>query len=133
MGSKTMPAMPSITAIVDYWIQWEKQNQRVAPFGFFDWGEPACMACGIWLEKWDMPAFTKKETYPTDTWHIAKIWEACTLERCHIVARRNGGASTPNNFVMMCRRCHKDSPDHSEPEVLFHWMANRESFFKVYL
>ena len=33
-----------------------------------------------------------------------------SLERCHIVPTSLGGEDTPSNFVILCKRCHLETP-----------------------
>lgn len=45
------------------------------------------------------------------------------LTRCHIVARSIGGQDTPSNFVVLCRRCHEEAPNVSDPRVMWDWLT----------
>lgn len=44
------------------------------------------------------------------------------LERCHIVPASLGGAATPDNLVLLCRRCHREAPNHQNPEFMWIWL-----------
>ena len=114
-------APPTHGQIVRYWIIQEKSG-RPAPWGFFDWGEPACFACGlhdprgpVWEEARDPSAAL-----------LSGLWNAHShvLERCHIVPRCRGGSYEPSNFVLMCHECHRISPEGDIPADLFAWMKN---------
>jgi hypothetical protein len=44
------------------------------------------------------------------------------IERCHIVAKSLRGNNDPLNLVLLCSRCHRHSPDTTEPKIMFEWM-----------
>ena len=98
--------MPSKNKIVEYW-QAEHEAGRPSPW-LPDWGwdKPECMACG----------------YLSDYW---KDWTTSSLDRCHIIPKALGGEDEASNLVLMCRRCHQDSPDCSDPQILIRWMEER--------
>lgn len=45
-----------------------------------------------------------------------------TLERCHIVPDSLGGEDTPSNLVLLCRRCHLENPNVTDPEIMWDWI-----------
>jgi hypothetical protein len=45
-----------------------------------------------------------------------------TLERCHIVPHSLGGKDIPSNYVLLCKRCHIDNPNVSDPEIMWDWL-----------
>ena len=45
-----------------------------------------------------------------------------SLERCHIVPYSLGGKDEPSNFVLLCKRCHIDNPNLSDPEIMWDWI-----------
>ncbi len=58
------------------------------------------------------------------------------LERCHIVPDSKGGADTPSNIVLLCKRCHIDGPNVKDPEVMWDWIraygvACYETFWNI--
>jgi 5-methylcytosine-specific restriction endonuclease McrA len=95
--------------IVNYWVNWQKENRKLPPFGDFDIGEPACMACGYWEEDWDL-------------WN-----KTAGLEKCHIVAICMGGVDDVSNMVVMCERCHKQHPYKRDPEATYNYMILRKN------
>ena len=109
--------LPTRLAIAEAWIAWEKDNKCLPPWdsSSWDWGEASCMACGYWAESWDVPSD------PMQSWNRAK-----GLQRCHVVPAALGGASTPDNLVLMCADCHRDAPDTSDAAHLFEWMKARK-------
>ena len=44
------------------------------------------------------------------------------LERCHIVPDALDGPDTPENIVLLCRRCHAEGPNVKDPEVMWDWL-----------
>lgn len=45
-----------------------------------------------------------------------------TIQRCHIVADSLNGSNDPLNFVLLCERCHRRSPDTISPQIIFDWL-----------
>ena len=90
-----------------------ENHERTLPWseGGVDWGEPCCWACGYYAETWPMGSL--------------KAWNTATsLHRCHVIPHALGGSDEPLNLVLMCSRCHEESPDHANPNFLFEWMRN---------
>jgi ribosomal protein L37E len=44
------------------------------------------------------------------------------LERCHIIPDSLGGSDSPHNLVLLCRRCHRESPDVNDPSFIWRWL-----------
>ena len=44
------------------------------------------------------------------------------LERCHIIPDSLGGKDEPANIVLLCKRCHKEGPNVSDPEIMWDWI-----------
>lgn len=44
------------------------------------------------------------------------------LERCHIVPASLGGKDEPSNLVLLCKRCHIDNPNITDPEIMWDWL-----------
>ena len=44
------------------------------------------------------------------------------LERCHIVPDSLGGKDKPSNIVLLCKRCHADGPNVTDPEIMWDWI-----------
>lgn len=73
--------------------------------------DPACMACG----------------------QIRGTWTS--LERCHILGIDDALAcnltasdiSIVSNFVMMCRKCHVESPTSADPDTFWMWFAHKQT------
>jgi hypothetical protein len=104
MVKRTSKDLPSKTAIAKVWAAKHDKDGGV-PWrdGFWDYEEPECWACRRYSESWT-------------------TWEKTSLQRCHVVPSGNGGSDDSANLVLMCRRCHEDSPDTVIADVLFEWM-----------
>jgi 5-methylcytosine-specific restriction endonuclease McrA len=112
--------MPTKGDIVNYWIKWETDKKQIPPWGDWDWGEPACMACTRWLEGWDDPETIRGK------WNSTK-----GLERCHVIPRYLGGTDDVSNLVLMCPKCHQNQPDDLDPEITYMYMRERSSFSHI--
>ena len=44
------------------------------------------------------------------------------LERCHIIPDSLGGEDAPRNIVLLCKRCHADGPNVTDPEIMWEWL-----------
>ena len=44
------------------------------------------------------------------------------LERCHIIPDCLGGEDAPHNIVLLCKRCHVDGPNVTDPEIMWDWI-----------
>lgn len=45
-----------------------------------------------------------------------------TLDRCHIVPSSLGGCDDPSNLVLLCKRCHLENPNVTDPEIMWDWI-----------
>lgn len=43
-------------------------------------------------------------------------------QRAHIVPRQRGGPNVVENLVLLCKACHEDSPDSTDPRHLLEWI-----------
>lgn len=104
--------MPSKWVIARYW---EKSPRRrdFAPHLQLD--EPCCFACGSFAEKWK-----RKQDTPQSSWQRAR------LERSHVVPQGLGGPDDASNLLLLCRACHRESPDWRDPEQMVRWIATRD-------
>lgn len=48
------------------------------------------------------------------------------LEKCHIIPHSNKGSNEPDNFVLMCKTCHAESPTLSDSFYFWEWFADQE-------
>jgi hypothetical protein len=103
---------PAKWTIVQHWAADPQGCEVFAPY--FDVDEPCCFACGWYSERW------------MEGRSARKAWERATLERAHIIPAGLGGASHPGNFLLLCRPCHKDSPDWDEPLEMANWISHRD-------
>jgi ribosomal protein L37E len=44
------------------------------------------------------------------------------LERCHIIPHSLGGSDSTDNLVLLCRRCHRESPNVKDPSFIWRWL-----------
>lgn len=87
-----------------------------------DWGEPSCWCCNVVI-----PAEREKDYF---TWleegDFKSIWNSKTVrantEKAHIVARSLGGEDKPQNLFLLCKRCHKESPDTSNRKMFLSYI-----------
>ncbi|WP_206854673.1 HNH endonuclease [Candidatus Enterococcus mangumiae] len=55
------------------------------------------------------------------------------LERCHIIPHSLGGKDIPSNYVLLCKRCHIDNPNVSDPEIMWDWLkAYKADFYDTF-
>lgn len=55
------------------------------------------------------------------------------LERCHIVPDSQGGADEPSNLVLLCKRCHLENPNLTDPEIMWDWLkAYKVTFYDTF-
>ncbi|MFE2477837.1 HNH endonuclease [Streptomyces sp. NPDC059389] len=103
-------SMPSKWTIATFW----SDSPRIGTFApHLQLDEPCCFACGWFSERW------KKATPQAS-------WQRATLERAHIVPRSLGGSDDAANLLLLCRSCHEESPDWSDPEQMARWISTRE-------
>ncbi len=82
---------------------------------------PRCFAC----------QYSPAEAKEPEAGRYRQAWnQAVFLERAHIVADMEGGLSVPANLVLLCKRCHKESPMLTEPQAMLDWITNRQSWFQ---
>lgn len=116
------PAPPKAIQIVRaFTARWGHPNQ------FIDWGEPACFACGYYQERWDHnPPWDEKQDGRTPWPVLNERWERSHLQKAHLSGFQFGGDNGPDNYAMLCRRCHIDSPDVPDAAVMVRWISQRE-------
>lgn len=44
------------------------------------------------------------------------------LERCHIIPDSLGGKDEPSNLVLLCKQCHAEGPNVTDPEIMWDWI-----------
>lgn len=55
------------------------------------------------------------------------------LERCHIVPDSLGGADAPENIVLLCKRCHAEGPNVTDPDIMWDWIkAYNVPFYETF-
>ncbi len=54
--------------------------------------------------------------------------------RCHIVPSSRGGKDEPSNYVLLCKKCHEQAPNSSNPEIMWDWIkSNKKNCNDMYL
>ena len=95
----------------------------------YDWGEPDCWCCRtpIRVEDEENDYFQWLNEAGDDG--IRKIWNCKTMRQCtekaHIVPRMLGGVDAPKNMFILCKKCHRESPDTSNPKMFLSYIYNR--------
>lgn len=83
-----------------------------------DDAKPSCWACGLPVD-----------TTIDGTSDLKKVWNRAEvtseLHRCHIHPHALGGKGEPCNLFLMCRMCHNDSPDTTNPATFIRWVFDR--------
>lgn len=50
------------------------------------------------------------------------------LDRAHVIPHALGGSDTdPGNYVLLCKSCHRESPDVADKRALWGWVLHRRS------
>ncbi|EPW1408059.1 HNH endonuclease, partial [Salmonella enterica subsp. enterica serovar Javiana] len=44
------------------------------------------------------------------------------LERAHIIPHSLGGSNDVSNYILLCSKCHRESPDIANESALIEWM-----------
>lgn len=57
-------------------------------------------------------------------WRCGQEKKLEKLQRCHIVADSLGGSDEPSNFVLLCAKCHQESPDVDDPKYIWIWIKS---------
>lgn len=103
---------PSRYEIALYW-------QGRGKYVMIDFGEPSCWACSYYEPEWECEEGES----------LRSMWNRIGLERAHLVPASLGGQSSPSNMVLLCPLCHKDAPDHADPQYMIRWIESREDYF----
>lgn len=93
-------------------------------FVVFDCGEPECWGCG-------KPVYGIEDILLNNKSTLINIWNNDIvrgyLHKCHIFAKQFGGKESPNNLFLLCKECHKESPDTVNPKNFFCWVWNKRN------
>lgn len=89
-----------------------------------DWGEPSCWGCNKPIDIYSNPA------YSLDVEHnVREIWDyqevRSKLQRCHIQPRALTHNNRPDNIFLLCKKCHMESPDYTNPQFFFKYIYNK--------
>jgi hypothetical protein len=106
-------SLPSVVAVANYWSQRDTFDR--------DWDHPGCFACGDWSQR-DCST-VKPES------RLEAQWQHSGLERCHLIARAEGGTNDVSNIVLLCKRCHANAPMTGiSPQPMIHWINRQEDY-----
>ena len=90
----------------------------------YDWGEPQCMACGKPIDCFGNPKYSiDLKSNVSAIWNYPEI--KSNLQRAHIIPALLGGEDRPDNLLLLCHRCHRDSPDVSDKRMILKWVFYR--------
>ncbi len=63
-------------------------------------------------------------------WHCGDVSK---LYRCHIVPSSAGGQDAPDNYVLLCRRCHEQAPNCTDRLIMMDWLkADSSKIYNLY-
>ena len=109
---------------------------------------PKCFACGQLIlpnEYLDSLAnsvfnavrYNNKTDAEKEEIFIKRIWNddhvKHKLQRCHIYPSALGGSNMPDNLFLMCKTCHRDSPDTKYTKQFFRFVYNRHLEGNIYV
>ncbi|WEK20395.1 MAG: HNH endonuclease signature motif containing protein [Candidatus Pedobacter colombiensis] len=84
-------------------------------------GFPGCWACGFAGFKEE-----EEEVEVYENWNRQGY-----LDRCHIVPKAHSGCNCEANLVLLCRKCHRASPDTRSAELFVRWLNGRKSWWEL--
>lgn len=100
--------------IAEYWM--ENNNIDETKLNF-DWSDALtnCWNCG--------------------EYKYSKSQKKTNLQRCHIIPKSLNGADTPDNYVLLCKKCHADAPNITNQIAMWDWIQSNFmpiSFYGTY-
>lgn len=131
---KPRKPMPTKSSIAAYWAEQEIEGnplvEKINHSISGDWGEPNCWACGIGPSFCTPFMQSACDVDYREGESIYKCWNrAKFLERCHIVPDSRGGSNDVSNFLLLCKECHKEAPDCTNPAFMKMYVINKECRF----
>jgi 5-methylcytosine-specific restriction endonuclease McrA len=82
---------------------------------------PSCWACG-----YDGFREANEDVEVYENWNRQRY-----LERCHIIPKAHMGCNCEANLVLLCRKCHRVSPDTRSAELFVRWLNGRKSWWEI--
>ncbi|MEP0859694.1 HNH endonuclease [Trichocoleus sp. DQ-U1] len=56
------------------------------------------------------------------------------LQKCHIIPKSRRGSLSVDNLVLLCRRCHREAPNSTDPRFMWIWLrATCVPFYDLFL
>lgn len=99
-----------------------------------DWGEPSCWACGLSAIDYSSMSESDEAKYikaleDDSDFGLKNIYSRKdvkhNLQLAHIRAKSLQGNNEPSNILLLCPRCHRDSPDVSNKRMILSWLFKR--------
>ena len=127
--------MPTKSKIAKYWLYQRVKHRSYDDLSNFekkivaqDIGEPSCWACGYHENgKYDFQALPNEDPKKALS-RAFKTWNnASFLQRCHIVPKSKGGTDNSDNLLLLCKSCHQESPDVTNPTFMKRWVIKKKS------
>ena len=101
------------STIVKHYVEGSNRKVKV---NVCDWGEPCCWACGYY-----------SRGHKHDVRKSDKHWSACWdradyLEKAHIIPFALTEDDSLENFVLLCKECHRKNPNTTSVEAYQIWL-----------
>ena len=130
--AKVKDSVPSRKQIAEYWCDKyiskdfdiiDSYEEGAEPV-IADCGEPECWACGMFNEK-----IYQNKMYDAllHTKNYMRIWnfpEVTYLQKAHILSNMLGGKSIPENYFLLCKECHQESPDFKDTRFFYAYIRH---------
>lgn len=81
--------------------------------------EPSCWACGRKNKSIENNPDYKKALASRNVMKVWDLPETCFLQKAHIIPKMCSGINKPENYFLLCKKCHEESPDFSDPHYFF--------------
>ena len=65
---------------------------------------------------------------PNKCWACHKRVSSRRLERCHIIPASSNGQASTENLILMCRKCHLESPTINHSDAIWVWLSLKTSW-----
>ena len=98
-----------------------------------NWDEAQCWACGCSKNQEEH----KRQSCDTTNAGGYEWWNSASkshkynggfLEKAHITPHSLGGPEGPENYALLCKNCHNESPDTKFPEMFQKWIDSKKDF-----
>lgn len=110
------PIPPTAWEIYSAWKSLNFQGIEESELEYFE-DTPVCFACG---HEFRIPSLYKTSTNDKK-WNNARA-----TQRAHIIPFSLGGNNSPLNYLILCEKCHLESPDIKDREIMLHWCNHHD-------